>query len=53
MNRILALIAFFALAGFLLILVIEVPSLDLILVAVLTTALVVYDFWTSSRTPRG
>ncbi len=53
MNRLLALIAFLALAAFVLVLVIEVPSLDLIVVATLTIAMVAYDFVTSSGKPRG
>jgi hypothetical protein len=48
MKRFLALIAFFALAGFVLVLVLEVPSPDLIVVSVLTVALVAYDLLTSS-----
>ncbi|MCB1312678.1 MAG: hypothetical protein KDK29_12740 [Sedimentitalea sp.] len=48
MKRFLALIAFLALAGFVLVLILEVPSPDLIAVSVLTIALVAYDFITSS-----
>ncbi len=48
MNRLIALIAFAALAGFLGILAFEVPSPDLIAVIVLTVLLVGYDFVTSS-----
>ncbi|SNS75255.1 hypothetical protein [Tropicimonas sediminicola] len=52
MNRLAALIAFLVLAGFLVILAIEVPSLDLILVIVLTLGLAAYDFFGSTRKPR-
>lgn len=48
MMRLLALLAFAALLGFLGILVVEVPSPDLIAVALLTVALVAYDMLTSS-----
>lgn len=48
MNRLIALFAFAALAGFLAILAIEVPSPDLVAVIVLTVLLVGYDFLTSS-----
>ncbi|WP_323007119.1 hypothetical protein [Pseudorhodobacter sp.] len=52
MNRPLAILAFVAFAGFIGILIRAVPSLDLIAIAVLTTALVVYDLVTSSG-PKG
>ncbi|WP_201455759.1 hypothetical protein [Tropicimonas marinistellae] len=52
MTRLLALLAFLALAGFVLILIIEVPSPDLIAVSVLTIGLVAYDFLTSSGKPK-
>ncbi|MCL3883920.1 hypothetical protein [Marivita sp. GX14005] len=48
MNRIMALIAFAVLAGFVGILVIKVPSPDLIAVALLTLGLAAYDLATSS-----
>jgi uncharacterized protein YqgC (DUF456 family) len=48
MTRLLAVLAFLVLLGFIGILVIEVPSPDLIAVAVLVLALVAYDFVTSS-----
>lgn len=53
MNRVLALLAFAVLAGFLLILAFKVPSPDLVTVIVLTLLLVAYDFWSANRTPRG
>ncbi|MBE9640152.1 hypothetical protein [Salipiger mangrovisoli] len=53
MNRLLALIAFLALAGFVLVLIVKVPSPDLIAVSVLTIGLVAYDFLTSSGGRRG
>lgn len=49
MNVVMALLAFLAIAGFLLILVAFVPSPDLIAVVVLTLVLVAYDFVTSAR----
>ncbi|MFX0541525.1 hypothetical protein ACEWPM_007300 [Roseovarius sp. S4756] len=49
MNRFLALLAFIAVAVFLMILAVKVPSLDLIIVIVITLAFVAYDFVTSSR----
>lgn len=52
MNRLTALFAFLVFAGFLAILVIEVPSIDLVLVIALTAALAGYDFLTSSGKPR-
>ena len=48
MNRAMAVIAFAALCVFLGILVYEVPSPDLIAVALLVVALVAYDMVTSS-----
>lgn len=48
MNRLLALLAFAALATFLLILAFKVPSPDLVIVIVITLAFVAYDFVTSS-----
>lgn len=53
MTRLIALIAFLCLAGFVLILVLEVPSPDLIAVVGLTLALVGYDFLTSSGNRKG
>lgn len=52
MNRILALLAFVAIAAFLLILAFEVPSPDLVIVIVITLGFVAYDFATSSRNKR-
>ena len=49
MNRFLALLAFCFLAAFLLILAIEVPSPDLVLVIVLVLGLVAADMFLSSR----
>ena len=49
MTRLLALIAFAVFTGFLAILAFEVPSPDLIAVILLTTALVAYDFFSSTR----
>lgn len=49
MNRLLALLAFAAIAVFLLILAVEVPSPDLIVVIALTLCFVAYDFFTSTR----
>lgn len=49
MNRLLALVAFLTFAGFVLVLVVKVPSPDLIAVSLLTLALVAYDFLSSSR----
>ena len=48
MNRFLALFAFIIFAGFLGILVMGVPSPDLIVVVLLTVGLVAYDMATSS-----
>jgi hypothetical protein len=52
MNRLLALLAFTAIAVFLLILAVEVPSIDLIIIVAVTLAFVAYDFFTSSRKDR-
>ncbi|SDG94413.1 hypothetical protein [Sulfitobacter delicatus] len=49
MNRFLALLAFAAIAVFLLILAFEVPSIDLIIIIAITLAFVAYDFFTSSK----
>jgi hypothetical protein len=49
MTRLLALFAFLVLAGFLAILAFEVPSPDLVLVALLTVALVAWDFLSSAN----
>ena len=49
MNRVLMLIALVVFLGFLAILAVEVPSPDLLVVIALTAGLVVYDFWSSSR----
>ena len=54
MNRLLALFAFAIFAIFVGILALEVPSPDLVAVVLLTTALVAYDFLTSSgNKPKG
>ncbi len=52
MNRFLALFAFVTIAAFLLVLAVEVPSLDLVIVVILTLCFVAYDFATSSRNKR-
>ena len=53
LNKLVALIAFLVLAGFLAILAFEVPSPDLIVVILLTAALVAYDFVSSAfRDPK-
>jgi hypothetical protein len=49
MNRIIAFAAFLTFAGFVGILIIAVPSPDLIGVALLTVALVIWDLVTSSN----
>lgn len=49
MNRFLALFAFVVFAGFVGILAFEVPSPDLVIVILFTTALLGYDFITSSK----
>lgn len=49
MNKLLALLAFIVIGGFIGILVMEVPEPDLALVALLTFGLVTYDFVTSAR----
>ena len=48
MNRLLALFAFVVLAGFLGILVLAVPSPDLVAVVALTAVLVAYDLYSSA-----
>ncbi|WP_168199260.1 hypothetical protein [Pseudorhodobacter turbinis] len=48
MNRFLSILAFIAFAGFIGILIRAVPSPDLVIISLLTTALVVYDLVTSS-----
>lgn len=53
MKRFLALIAFLTLAAFVMVLIIAVPSPDLIIVALLTMGLVAYDFVTSSGNSDG
>lgn len=52
MDKLMSLAAFAVLAGFLLILAIYVPSLDLVLVIALTIALVGYDMLTSAWTKK-
>jgi len=49
MNRFLALFAFVVFAIFVGILAFEVPSPDLVIVILITTALLAYDFITSSQ----
>lgn len=49
MTRLLAIIAFVIFAIFVGILAMEVPSPDLIAVILLTTGLVAYDFFSSTR----
>ncbi|NNU80866.1 hypothetical protein HMH01_10490 [Halovulum dunhuangense] len=49
MNKLMALLAFAVLTGFLAILAIWVPRVDLIAVIALTIALVGYDFLRSAR----
>ncbi|WP_176473913.1 hypothetical protein [Actibacterium ureilyticum] len=53
MNRLTALIAFAVFAGFLAILAFSVPSIDLVLVIVLTLGLAAWDFLTSNGKPKG
>ena len=53
MNRLIALFAFIVFAGFLAILAFEVPSIDLVIVILLTLGLVAYDFATSSGNGKG
>lgn len=53
MNRLLALVAFLTLAGFLGILLWFVPRIDLGAVIVLTLAMAGYDFYLSMRRRRG
>lgn len=52
MNKLLALIALVTIGGFIGILALKVPSPDLMIVAGLTFALIVYDFATSARDPK-
>lgn len=53
LNKLLALIAFLVLLGFLAILAFNVPSPDLIVVVLLTIGLVAYDFVSASfRNPK-
>ncbi len=52
MNWTMAIIAFLSLAAFIGILIVEVPSPDLIAVAILTLALVAYDVVTSAGRKR-
>lgn len=52
MKRLLALFAFLTFAAFVLVLIFEVPSPDLIVVSVLTISFVAYDFMTSERNRR-
>ncbi|MDK3074471.1 hypothetical protein QO034_15335 [Sedimentitalea sp. JM2-8] len=49
MTRLLALVAFLFLVGFLAILALEVPSPDLVLVVLLTVVLVAWDFVTAAN----
>ena len=51
-HRIMAILAFAVLAGFLGILVFEVPHLDLGVVVAITLVMVVADFLTTPRRPR-
>ena len=53
MTRLLAFVAFLAFCGFVAILVFEVPSPDLVVVVLFTTALVAYDFVTASGGKKG
>ncbi len=53
MNKLMALLAFATFAGFVAILVIYVPSPDLIAVVCLTVSLVGYDFFTSTKGKNG
>ncbi|MGS4944991.1 hypothetical protein ACVDG3_05890 [Meridianimarinicoccus sp. RP-17] len=52
MNKLLALFALAIIGVFIGILAVNVPSPDLIAVAVLTFGLVAYDFVTSARDPK-
>jgi len=52
MKFVIPLIAFLFFLGFVAILVIEVPSVDLIIVALIATGLVAYDFLTSAGNSR-
>ena len=53
MDKVMALAAFGILTGFVAILVIWVPSPDLIAVVALTVALVAYDFFTATSNKSG
>lgn len=48
MNRIPSILALLALLGFLVVLVVEVPSPDLIAVCGIAAALAIYDLWACS-----
>lgn len=52
MNRLLALLAFLTITAFLLILAVNVPSPDLVIIILITLGFVAYDFATSSRNKR-
>ncbi len=49
MDKLLAILAFLVLTGFLLILAIKVPSPDLVFFIALTIGLVAWDFYTSNK----
>lgn len=53
MGRLIALFAFVIFAGFLVILGVEVPSPDLLVIIAFTLALVAYDMWSSSKNGGG
>jgi len=53
MDKLMALIAFAMMAGFVGILITYVPSPDLIAVVVLTVVLVAYDFYASTMKKNG
>lgn len=53
MEKLMALLAFSVFVGFVAVLIIYVPSLDLIAVVSLTVCLVAYDFVTSSGKKNG
>lgn len=50
-DRIMAIVAYLVLLGFLVVLVVGVPHLDLIAVAVITLVLAGWDFWKHSGKP--
>lgn len=50
-DRIMALVAFLFLSGFLAVLAIGVPHIDLILVVLITLLLAGWDFWKHSGKP--